>query len=147
MKTVHVIIAMIGISTVSCAQDIPQSQVPSLVLNAFSADYPNATDVDWEKKGEIFNVDFEIGGTDHEAWLDASGKVIKLEKDIKKASLPAPVTATIANQFKEYKIDEAEQIEKDGKTYYKVELDGTTGDRTVFFDTAGKEITDTKFLF
>ena len=147
MKTIQVMIVMLGLATASCAQDIPQNAVPSVVLNAFGAKYPNATDVDWEKKGEVYNVGFEIGKTDHEAWFDAAGKVIKVETDISKKELPAAVQSAIAKHYAGYRTDDADKIEKDGKTYYKVELDGNMGDRTVVFDAQGTEMTDTKFLY
>ena len=147
MKTIHVVIAMLALTTVSCAQDVPQNAVPSVVLNSFSAKYPNAEDIDWEKNGEIYSVDFEIGKTDHEAWLDGTGKVIKVETDIAKNELPSAVQNAISNNFKDCRIDDADKIEKDGKTFYSVELDGHMGDRKIVFDSQGNEMTDTKFLY
>ncbi len=147
MKTVHVMLAMLGFSTVSCAQDIPQNEVPSVVMNAFDSKFPNAMDVEWERKGDIFNVDFEIDKIDHEAWMDATGKIIKLETEIKETEVPAAVKATIAKDFKDCHIDDAEKIEKDGKIYYSIELDGKTGDRTIIFDAAGKQVSDPSHLY
>lgn len=51
MKNLFVaLLAVLPFVTISCAQDIPQHNVPSVILNAFSAAYPNAADIEWEKK-------------------------------------------------------------------------------------------------
>jgi len=147
MKTMHVMLVMLGLSTASCAQDIPQNKVPSVVINAFQTKFPDAMDVEWEKKGDIFNVEFDLGKVDHEAWMDATGKIIKHETDIKESELPASVKATIAKDFKDSRIDDVDKIEKDGKVYYNVELDGKTGDRIILFDAAGKQVSDPSFLY
>lgn len=148
MKVIYLTIALgLGGSFLACAQDIPQNEVPSVVLNAFQARYPNATDVEWEKKGEFYHVEYDLGRTDHEVWLDASGKLVKHEEDIPKAQLPDAVKQTVSSQFGKYRIDDTDKIEKDGRTYYKIGLEGSMGDRTIFTDAAGKVIADPSFLY
>lgn len=148
MKVIYLTIALgLGCSFIACAQDIPQNEVPSVVLNAFQSGYPNALDVEWEKKGQIYSVEYEIGKTDHKAWFDQSGKIVKHEEEIGKTELPDAVKQTVNEQFKDYRIDDAEKIEKDGKAYYKIELDGPMGDRTIFTGASGKTIADPSFLY
>ena len=147
MKMIHLIAACIGLSFVSCAQDVNKSEVPSVVLNAFQAKYPNAEDVDWEKKGALYNVDFEIITTDHEAWLDASGKIVKHEQEITKKEIPSVIADVLEQHFKEYRVDDVDKIDKDGATYYRIELDSNMGDRTIVFDAKAHEVTDTSLLY
>jgi hypothetical protein len=133
MKTTIFALCMTALTTMAAAQDIPQSQVPSVVLNAFQSKYSNATDVEWEMEGDLYKVEFEIGRYDHDLWIDKNGVIKRHKEEISKSDLPAAITDKIRTQYSEYRIDDVEKIEIDGKVTYKVELDGKGGDRDVFF--------------
>lgn len=106
------------------AQGLSREQVPSVVLNNFDLQFPKAMDVEWEKKGELFKVDFETGRhTDHNVWFDASGDLVKHEKDISKSELPAAVLSRIQADFKGYNLDDIEMVTTGEGTQYEVELD------------------------
>jgi hypothetical protein len=140
MKKLIVILLAVWVFNVNAnAQDIPQSQVPSVVLNAFQVKFPNATDIDWELKGEQYKVDFEIGTRDHDVWIDKSGNIKKHKEDIAKQELPQEIVKKIEKDFGSYKIDDSDKIEADGKVVYLVELDGAADDRKVTF-TAGGDV-------
>ena len=62
------------------AQDIPASQVPTAVSNAFTQEYANPTDVDWEKKKKNFEVEFEVDGIDHKVLYNADGQLLMTKK-------------------------------------------------------------------
>ena len=49
------------IGSIAQAQDIPQSQVPSIIVNKFNKEFPKASDIEWEMDGNLYNVDFEMG--------------------------------------------------------------------------------------
>lgn len=134
LAAVLVVVGFVG----SCAQDIQQKDVPSVVLNAFMTAYPQAVDVEWERQGGTYNVDFEIGKTDHEAWYEASGKLLKHKEDIPLNALPAAVSDAIKKEFAEYKIDDADKIEENGKTFYLIGLDGSPNDRILHLSPDGK---------
>ena len=63
MKTKLIqMMAILFLGTTSIfAQDLTESQVPSVIVNNFKKEFPKASDVEWEKKGEQYNVEFEIG--------------------------------------------------------------------------------------
>src|SRR6478609_6371041 len=65
-------------------QDVPQSQVPSLVVNNFQQSFPKAFDVEWELEGENYKVEFETGllRDDHEALYDKAGKLLRHKEEI-----------------------------------------------------------------
>ena len=42
------------------AQEMPKSEVPSVVLNNFNTQFSKATDIEWSKKRDFYHVDFEI---------------------------------------------------------------------------------------
>jgi hypothetical protein len=120
------------------AQDIPQTQVPSVVINALQTKYPNATEVEWEVKGDQYKADFEIGKRDHDVWIDKTGNIKKHKEDYPKSELPQPIGATIQKEFSSYKIDDVDKLDEGGKISYEVKLESSAGDLQVRFDSTGK---------
>lgn len=121
------------------AQDIPHSHVPSVIVNKFSAQFPKARDIDWEQKGELYNVEFELGrNVDHEIWYDKNGQIVKHKEEINKSSLPAGVTSTLQRDFKGYRVDDIEKITEGTAVTYKMELDSFTKDWNIIMDARGK---------
>lgn len=129
-------------STTVYGQDIPQSQVPSLVVTSFQQAFSKAADVEWEKEGDLYNVSFEIGmfGPDHEAWYDAAGKLVKHEEEISKGDLPQPVQATIKSDFDGYRVDDVKKITAGSDVIYLMELKKQLEDWNVTIDAAGKVV-------
>jgi hypothetical protein len=138
MKTMlSIIILVAGLTSAAISQDISEKEVPSLVLNAFQTKYPNAGQVDWELKGDVYKAEFEVGSREHDLWIDKSGKITKHKEDFPKSDLPQAITQKIESEFKDYKIDDADKIEEGGKVTYEVDLDGTKDERKVFFTADG----------
>lgn len=133
MKKLIFAICLAGASTVAVAQDIRQSEVPSVVLNAFQSKFSNAADVEWEMKGDLYKVEFEIGKFDHDLWIDKNGKVVKHKEELSKSDLPPAINDKIKAEYKDYRVDDVYKIESDGKVTYEVELDGNRGDREITF--------------
>lgn len=123
MKKQILTFATLSIFGISMAQDIPASQVPSVILNQFNKNFSKATDVDWEIKGNLYNVDFETGwNIDHEIWYNSEGKIIKHKEDISTKELPKAVRNKIKTDFIGYTIADLERITDNGKVVYKMEL-------------------------
>lgn len=133
MKRIVFAAIMMGLCTAASAQDIPQRDVPSLVLSAFQEKFSDATDVSWEKEADLYKVEFEIGNRDHDLWIDKSGNIIKHKEEFFAADLPKAVSQKIKTDFKGYRIDDVERIETNGKVIFQVELDSRSGDREVMF--------------
>ena len=108
----------------SCSQDIPNSKVPSVVLNTVQAKFGSANKIEWEKKNNLYEAEFKKDSIDYVVYINPSGKLVMYKMDIKENELPAAVSMTISTEYVGYKIDDAEKIEKDGITYYQVELEG-----------------------
>lgn len=132
----------LAIALTTQAQDIPQSQVPSVIVNEFNKQFPKATDVEWEMDGSLYDVEFEIGwNIDHEVWYNTEGKMVKHKEDISKSELPKAVIDKIKADFKGYSIDDLERISDNGKVVYKMELDALVQqDFDVVMDSEGKII-------
>lgn len=119
-------------------QDIPQSQVPSVIVNNFQQAFPKAYDVEWELKGETYKVEFETGsGSDHDAWYDKTGKLIRHKEEISKSDLPQKVLDKIAAEFSGYRADDVKKITEGKKTIYTLELKTLTEEWKVTFDSNG----------
>tara|TARA_R110000772_G_scaffold74718_4_gene162721 strand:- start:1093 stop:1530 length:438 start_codon:yes stop_codon:yes gene_type:complete len=115
-------IALFATATVS-AQDLMTSQVPTNLITNFQKEYPNATDVAWELEGENYKVEFDMGKMENETWYSKDGNTIKTEMEITENNMPQAVKNTAKSKYPDYKIDEVEVTEENGKKTYEVELE------------------------
>jgi len=138
MKNSFLLLSALFLSASVYAQDIPVNQVPSVVRNTFSRSFPKATEVEWEKKGALYNADFELSRVDNEVWVDAKGVVVRSKKDLTKAQLPPAVSATIKKQYPAHRIDDVDQYLEGKQAFYKVELEKAGHDTHVVFDQSGR---------
>ncbi len=140
MKKVSLIIASLSGALYSCAQNIHPSQAPAVVVTAFQQQYPKATDVEWEKKGVNYEVEFEVGvaDKDHTMLMDPSGKIISHTQEIDKSELPTALLNALSKEFPDYKTDDVEKIETGGIVTYRMEVKKKTEEWKVVFDENGK---------
>ena len=124
MKCIALVVTASLFSLCSCSEDIPDSKVPSVVLNAVQAKFGNANKIEWEKKNNQYEAEFKKDSIEYAVYIDSAGKLVMYKKDIEENELPAEVSRVISTEYIGYKIDDAEKIEKDGITYYQVELEG-----------------------
>lgn len=126
-------------------RDISAKDVPKSVMNTFNSAFPDASDVDWEKKGKEYEADFEIQNIDYSARFAANGKLIMQKQDVLVLDIPEAIGAAIQKDYDGYHIDDVEKIEMDGKEYFQVELDGTMRDRKVVFSADGNKASKIKY--
>jgi uncharacterized membrane protein YkoI len=139
MKNFRLLLLASSVSLLSCAQNLPESRVPAVVINAFKAKYPRATDVEWEKKGPHYEVEFETGvkGRDHKLGLDSTGAILFHKQDISRADLPAAVMQAIEKNFPGWRTDDPEKTERNGVISYQVEVKRQGEEWEVSFDPEG----------
>lgn len=126
-------------------RDIAASDVPRSVMEAFNTTFPDASDVEWEKKGKEFEADFEIKNIDYSARFSAQGKLVMQKNDILVLDMPNAVSNAIEKEYNGYHIDDVEKIEMDGKEYFQVELDGKMRDRKVVYTADGNKANKVKY--
>jgi hypothetical protein len=116
---------LLSFTMINCSRELPESKVPSLVQNAFRTRFIDAKDIDWEKNGRLYVVEFEMGASDedHKVLFDTVGTVVMYKYEIASGRLPAPVIHTLHTKYQDYEIDEVENLQKDGINYYQVELE------------------------
>ncbi len=126
-------------ATTAFGQDIPQSQVPSVIVNNFQQTFPKANDVEWEMDGEQCKVEFETGmlGTEHDVWFDKTGKLTRHKEEISKSDLPQKVLEKINSEYSSYRVDDVKKITEGDKATYKLELKKLTEEWKVALDSEG----------
>lgn len=124
-------------SGLTYGQDIAVKDVPSVVMNSFNKAFPNATEVEWEMKGDLYNAEFDVSRRDHEVWLNSKGSIIKHKQEIKSRELPEVVAKTLKQNFKGYWIDDVDKYEVGKQFFYKVELQTLTKEKNVVLDNKG----------
>lgn len=141
MKKLMLIVTGILLGTVlSFGQDIAESQVPSLVLNSFKKDFPKAIDVEWEIKGDLYEVEFDIGFADHEIWFDRTGNMVKHEEDIRQNDLPDNILSVLTKEYKLYRISDVKKIQTGKSIVYELDAKNRTEEWDLTFDESGKVI-------
>lgn len=147
MKGFILLMTAASISLISCSQDIPASKIPSVVQNTLQSKFANAVDIEWEKHDNLYEAEFDMNNTDYKAHIDDSGKLVAYKWDIKTTELPEAVTSVIGREHNDYDIDDADKLEKDGISYYQVELDASgKKDKHLVFTADGKIASDISYM-
>lgn len=135
-------IILLFVMNVVWGQDLHSSQIPEKILYDFKQSFPDAKDVSWERKGDLYEVEFEIGfwNNDRKLWYDAKGKKVGYKEDIPKKKLPEAVMNAIQKNYKYYWIKDVEKYVSEGKTTYQVELKSFTHEWKIVFDISGEEL-------
>ena len=143
MKKLKITVLSVFATVTLYAQDIKGQEVPSEVNTTFSQSYSNATDVEWEKSGDFFKVEFEINNMDHDIWYDGNGKMVKSKIEISEKDLPGNIVSAVKNKYADYKIDSIEVHEENSVTTYEVEIEKAWSDeRTLMIDSSGNILSD-----
>jgi len=145
MKTFKILAALFFVTGVAVAQDMNEKDVPASVKNAFTKEYANATDVEWEKDMENYKVEFDVNRIENEVWYNASGTVVKKEQDIAEAELPQAVRDAVKSGYANHTLDDVEKVWQNNATNYELELENGNEDKQVTFDANGKVIAETKY--
>lgn len=146
MKKILVGFALVIGSVIAVqAQDVAEKDVPEVVKKALSQKYANATDLEWEKHGNNYEADFDVKRIDHAAMIDSTGKILMTRRDVMEKDLPQGIRTAISQTYKGMRLDDMELVEKDGKTYYQLELDQKGHDKKVVLAENGKVVTDFKY--
>ncbi|MBZ0327106.1 MAG: PepSY-like domain-containing protein [Altibacter sp.] len=145
MKNLFVIALAILASVAMYGQDLKTTEVPSTFTEGLLKVYPNATDIEWERNGNDYKVEFDSGKMEHEIWFNKTGDMVRVQKDITKKELPTALAEIIKRDYADYTIDDVESIFKDGVTTYIVELEkGWFEAIRITFSTTGKVLNISK---
>jgi hypothetical protein len=141
-KTVFLVLAIAMVFTACEDDDIRNADIPSVVLNGFTEQFSNATGVEWEKKADLYEAEFEIQKVDYEAILSSDGTIVKYKYDVSYEALPEAVQASITADYDKANIDEIELIQISETSYYQVEFDAEPNDNKIIFEESGQVTTE-----
>lgn len=134
-----------GLANTAWGQKLPQSQVPSVIVNSFQQAFPKAYDIKWEMDGANYQVEFETGyGTEHEVWYDKTGKLLRHVEELSKNNLPQKILDKLHAEYSGYRVNnEVDKITEDNKTHYILKLKSVTGKWKMVFDGDGNVLSKT----
>jgi hypothetical protein len=139
MKSSLLLLGAALLASAANAQKVAPAQVPAAARATFQVKFPAVKSVKWEKEGSNFEAGFKLNGKTMSAVLTPAGVLQETETDMTPAQLPAAVRATLARDYKAYKVDEAATIVRaDGTTVYEAEVAKGGKKQDVLFTTDGK---------
>jgi hypothetical protein len=136
MKNV-ILLAVMAISTVGCAQSKEKKDVPKVVTEAFAKEYPN-TKVDWDIEDDGYEAEFKLNGKDASADYDKNGNKLATEVEVSESELPSSALTYLKSNYPKSKIKETAKIidSKNVVTYEtEIKIDGKNSD--LLFDANG----------
>ncbi|MGN7787656.1 PepSY-like domain-containing protein [Niabella sp. 22666] len=139
-RLISLVVALTGVLLAN-AQKISDKVVPVAVKSSLQRKYPNAKGLKWEREKGYYEAGFEVATTGYSVLIDASGKILETETEIKKDELPANAKAYVAKYYAGQKIKETAKITDDkGMITYEVEVKG----KDLIFDNSGKFLKEVK---
>lgn len=132
------IIALMS-TNLSFAQEISPGQVPSVVLNKFTKEFPKARSVDWEKEASNYKVEFELGwNVDHEIRYNSTGEITMHSHDISKKELPQAALNALNTEFNDFRVEDVKRIATGAEVVFSMEANSLFTDWKLVMDQNGK---------
>lgn len=112
--------------------------IPQAITDAIDEMYAGATVVDFDKEKNGFEVDILHNSIYKDVYFNAANEWISTEWDITEDKVPAIVmNALKASDYKNYRIEDIDQIEKPAGTFYLFELEQGDNDVEVTISAEG----------
>jgi hypothetical protein len=139
MKKIAVLWALVLFSTVSFAQQMNDTDIPSAVRDSFQKLYSGLNDVDWEMEGGNYEAEFDLKKTETSVIFDAQGNLLETESEIKTSHLPDGAVKYIEANYAGEKIREAAKItDAKGIIFYEADVKG----KDLIFDSNGNYVSN-----
>jgi hypothetical protein len=142
MKKYMILSVVSGMIFASCGgQNISSNKVPSVVRNTLSTSYPQVQQVDWDREGKFYEAEWNLNDSlERSVLIDDSGKIVMQKEDIPNTGLASAILSAVQTLHPGYAVDDVEKIDRDGKTYFQVELKKTgSKELHLVFTPDGKE--------
>lgn len=123
MKTSFTLIAFVLGLSLASAQILNETKVPAKVREAFSKQYHDVKNENWEKDGANYEAEFQANKIENSVVYDTDGNLVESAIEIKPSDLPKGVSDYISTNLPHKKIKEAAKItDADGRISYKAEV-------------------------
>ena len=134
----NVFITLISLVLLSCDNDdYPYAEVPSVILNQFWSQYPDATDAEFIRIDKEYEVKFEINRVEHSAVINSSGNILQEKKDIEWKELPPAVQQTLQKEYGQKKMEDLERVKSAEENYYQAEVCRIFIDKKIVLNAGG----------
>jgi hypothetical protein len=145
MKSTLYLLSVLSLCSFSCEDDLAQKEVPEAVKAGFTASFPEAAKVEWEKSGESYEVEFIFNNLEHEALLNTAGDVLKFKHDVQPADLPEAVTGSISQNYSGMLVSDPERVQQGDQEYYQLELEKDEQELHLVFSADGQQQSEPLF--
>jgi hypothetical protein len=140
MKKYFIVVLTIFTAVSVSAQKLKEEDVPGIVKNSFTNQYPGVK-AKWEKEDGNYEAAFKKEGKAMTAVYDPMGTLKETEVVIKQSELPSAALDYLNTKYKGKKIKETAKVTKaDGAINYEAEVGG----KDIIFDADGKYINGSK---
>ncbi|MDR2383742.1 MAG: PepSY-like domain-containing protein [Prevotellaceae bacterium] len=96
---------------------------PAKTAVKFRADFPKASDVEWEVADSIYEVEFDVKFRDWKAYYDAEGNLLMTIEEIYRSELPAVVKNAAEAKYPKYHFEDIDKIRRGTEVFYKIEME------------------------
>jgi len=142
MKMKSIIYSFIGIFIVlivSCNNE--PTEVPEKVSTAFAEMFPGSKDVEWEiDDDDIWEVEYTFRGTKLESSFTEIGEWLETEREVEIENIPENVLKTTKLNYKDWKIEEVEFVQRTDLTGYEISLVKGIEKMEILLDAGGEII-------
>ena len=139
MKHVLLLAAFaLALATPAPAQMLKPTQVSTAARATFKAKFPLVKTNTWEKEGDKYEAGFKQNSITMSALITPAGELVETESNTSPAKLPAALRATLARDYKAYKVTEAAVlVSASGATTYEAEVSQGGKHHDVVFNADG----------
>ena len=141
MKKLILLLTIVAFTTQLQAQKMMSKNVPADIKASFHNEYPSVMDVDWSKEGNNYEAEYDTKQGDMSVTYGPDAKMIEMEMEIAKSSLPQNIMDYIKRNYNEDEVKEASKItDAKGVVTYEAEVKGMD----LLFDLKGNFIKEVK---
>lgn len=124
----------LAIAGIGCDDDDNNVTINNNVRTYINTHYSGAVILEAEYNYGYLEVDIYHDSLSKDVYFDNKDAWVKTTWDVAVNTLPQAVTATIATEYPDYRIDDAEYVETPDGEYYSIELE--KGERDVYIKVA-----------
>jgi hypothetical protein len=129
-------------------EKVDLDKLPKAVVKAVKDKFPKAKLVGAEKEKEggktVYEVHIKDGKTTIEVTVTPKGKIVSVEKEISAKDLPKAVAEALEKKYPRAKITKTEEVSKDDKITYEMQITVGKKKLEVVFDPDGKFVKEEK---
>jgi uncharacterized membrane protein YkoI len=135
-------------SFIACEEEsekkITEKEVPQAVLNAFTAQYPDATVNEYSEEIDdgktYYEISFQSGDQKIDISYDPEGKMVVLEESIPADEMPIQIKKAITAKIPQYSLILFEKVQEKGRVLYEAKVLNTQNNKKyeLLFTESGK---------